>query len=188
MVSVGVPVTYRDTVERMKGFYSLVVWENKATPCFPGREVTGIPKVFADIEDFHQLEDNVFSHASYEGTSFLEIGIRKKRRLSPEEVAAANLGMKPGEFNWFGWRYIPNIGKPGAALSSATVYPQDIVFRELYEGRGIVKWQSVTWEKNPTQAHIIAALSMLPIKQYRGCAVSIGGMTVLRDDLARQLP
>jgi len=116
------------------------------------------------------------------------MGVLKKRRLSPEEVAAVNQDMKPGGYNWFGWRYIPNIGKPGAALSHATLFPQDFTFKELYEGEGKISWKAVTGGQNPTQAHIINAMSQLPVKNYRECYISISGSSVLRNDLARQLP
>jgi len=188
LVAVDVPVIYDYAGQHLEGSFSLVVWESKATPCYPGREVMGIPKIFADIEDFHHLGERMFSHASYEGVSFLEIEALKKRKLSADEVAAVNQDMEKAPFNWFGWRYIPNIGKPGAALSHATLFPQEIIFSDLYECEGKISWNAVTHEQNPTQAHIINALGRLPIKASRACYVSIGGTSHLRSDLARQLP
>ncbi len=41
LISVTVPVVYHPDKENLAGGFSLVVWENKATPCFPGREITG---------------------------------------------------------------------------------------------------------------------------------------------------
>jgi hypothetical protein len=35
-----------------------------------------------------------------------------------------------------GWRYIPNIGRPGAALSHATLFPQDLVTGAAWLGEG----------------------------------------------------
>lgn len=185
LISVTVPVVYHPDEENLGGGFSLVVWENKATPCFPGREVTGIPKVFADIEEHHELGEKLFTHASYEGSTFLQMEFLKKEKLG--EAQLEFLKKELALYNWFGWRYIPNIGKAGAALNHATLYPQELRFTEVYRGEGRLCWKELTFEQNPTQAHIISALSRLPIISYRECWLTKGS-NVLRNDLARQLP
>lgn len=184
LIAVNVPVAYGHGSERIQGLYALVVWENKTCPILAGREQTGIPKIFADIEDAHQLEDRLFTSASYEGSAFLRIEARKTNAMSPEELSALNQQL--GKLNWFGWRYIPNIGRPGAALSHATLYPIESVFTRGWQGEGRVYWQPLTWEQNPMQAHIIEALSQLPINSYGECAITSGSQ-VLRGDIAREL-
>ena len=114
LICVQVPVSYTHGQERLEGWYVLAVWENKTEPILPGREHTGIPKIFADIQDHRQLGDRAFTNASYEGSAFLRMEFKRTRRMTPEELAAKN---QQGKLNWFGWRYIPNIGRPGAALS-----------------------------------------------------------------------
>lgn len=185
LIGVTVPVAYSHTGERLEGGYALVVWESKTTPILPGREITGIPKIFADIEDHHEAGDRLFTQASYEGADFLYLQLQKTKQMSPEELAFVNQTM--GSFNWFGWRYIPNIGKPGAALSHATVFPQEFVVREARAGEGNITWNPLTFEQNPAQAHIIHALSRFPVKNYRDCLMTRGS-NVLRSDLARELP
>ena len=185
LITVGVPVTYAHDRERLDGLYILVIWENKTAPILNGREQTGMPKVFADIEDHHQLGDRVFTNASYEGTAFLRMDFRKTKQLIPEEVAGLN--QQSGKVNAFGWRYIPNTGRPGAALSHATLFPQEAPSSEAWLGEGKVHWEAPTPEQHPTQAHIIQALSQLPIKAYRDCLLTHGSV-ILRNDLARQLP
>jgi hypothetical protein len=185
LIGVTVPVAYNHAQVHLEGGYALVVWESKTTPILPGREITGIPKIFADIEDHHETGDRLFTHASYEGAHFLRMQLQKPRQMSPEELTIVNQMM--GSYNWFGWRYIPNIGKPGAALSHATVFPQEFVIREAYSGEGKVKWNPLTFEQNPMQSHIIQALSGLPVKEYRECLMT-RGENVLRSDIARQLP
>ena len=184
LIGVNVPVAYRHGDERIEGQYALVVWENKTCPILGGREQTGIPKIFADIEDLHQLEDRLFTSASYEGSAFLRIDARKTNAVTPEELSVINQQL--GKLNWFGWRYIPNTGGPGAALSHPTLYPIESVFTSGWRGEGRVHWQALTWEQNPTQAHIIEALSTLPINSYGDCAITSGNQ-VLRVDTAREL-
>jgi len=185
LISVSVPVAYDRAGQRIEGQYILVIWENKTCPILGGRETTGIPKVFADIEEHHQLLDRAFTNASYEGREFLRVGFQRKQQIPPE--ALATMSQTHGQLNQLGWRYIPNIGGPGAALSHATLYPVDIAIRSGWLGEGRVDWQTLTWEQHPTQAHIINALARLPVNGYRDCAMTHGSQ-VLRLDLARRLP
>jgi acetoacetate decarboxylase len=185
LITVGVPVACAQDREHLEGLYVLVIWENKTAPILNGREQSGMPKIFADIEDHHQLGDRVFTNASYEGSAFLRMDFRKTKPLGPEELTVLN--QQSGKVNAFGWRYIPNTGRPGAALSHATLYPQELPSTEAWLGEGRFQWEAPTPEQHPTQAHIIQALSQLPIKAYRDCMMTHGSV-VLRNDLARQLP
>ena len=185
LITVGAPVAYVADRERTEGLYVLVIWENRTTPILSGREQSGMPKIFADIEDHHQLGDRVFTNASFEGTTFLRLDFQKARQIGPDELAAVD--QQTSKVNAFGWRYIPNIGRPGAALSHATLFPQELVSTEAWQGEGQVRWQAPTPEQHPTQFHIIQALSDLPIKAYRDCLMTHGSV-VLRNDIARALP
>ncbi|HEU5317954.1 MAG TPA: acetoacetate decarboxylase family protein [Chloroflexota bacterium] len=127
LITVGVPAAYTHEGERLEGLYVLVIWENMTAPILAGREQSGMPKVFAEIEDHHQVGDRVFTNASYEGSAFLRLDFRKTRQLGPDEVAVLN--QRSGKVNTFGRRYIPNTGRPGAALSHATLYPQGMCSR-----------------------------------------------------------
>lgn len=184
VVGVNVPVRYSSGAERIDGAYALVLWENRTCPILGGREQTGIPKIFADILDCHQYGEEFFSSASYEGTTFLRLQFERGRPLDARELEALNQGS--GRLNWFGWRYIPNIGRPGAALSHPTLYPIDIVTTEAWQGTGSVEWHEVTSQQNPVQSHIIGPLARLPMKRWRGSMLT-RGRQVLRVDGARQL-
>lgn len=185
LIAVNVPVVYRRGPRPMEGEYALVVWENKTCPIIGGREQTGIPKIFASIEDHRQIGDRWFTVASYEGSTFLAMDARKTAPMRPDELRALNV--KRGMNNWFGWRYIPNVGRPGAALSHAVLYPIAFTFTAAWRAEGTVRWQRLTPEQNPTQFHVIDALAELPIKGYRGSMIAVGS-EVLRADIARPLP
>jgi acetoacetate decarboxylase len=185
LICVQAPVMYIGAREPIEGWYALVVWENKTCPILGGREQTGMPKIFADIEDHHRLGDKMFTNASYEGSAFLRMEFQKTRKMTAEELAVKN--RQQGKTNWFGWRYIPNIGRPGAALSHATLYPLESVFMEGWLGDGRIHWEALTWEQHPNQAHIINALGKLPIKAYLDCQMVLKKQN-LRIDFARQLP
>ena len=131
-----------------------------------------MPKIFADIEDHHQLGNKLFTGASYEGSTFLRMDFRKTRRMAPQELTVLN--RQSGKVNIFGWRYTPNVGRPGAALSHPTLFPQEFVYTAAWLGEGRILWEVPEPEKNPTQASIIQALSQLPIEAYRECMMTQG--------------
>jgi acetoacetate decarboxylase len=183
LITVGVPVAYAGSGERIDGVYVLVIWENRTAPILTGREQTGMPKIFADIEDHHQLGDRLLTNASYEGWSFLRMDFRQGKQMSADELALLN--KQTGTVNAFGWRYIPNIGRPGAALSHATLFPQDLNFATAWQGEGRIRWEDLGPEQYPYYP-ITQAFSRLPIKSYRD-SVMTQGTIALRNDLARQL-
>lgn len=184
LVQVVVPVAYTGDGERLEGPFNLVVWEDSTEPILGGRERTGIPKVYADITDHHVLGDRLFTNVSYLGRTFLEMEFRKGTQLL--DPANADPSAKPATINAFGWRYIPNIGKPGAALSHATLYPQQAVATEVWTGEGKVTWTPLTPEQHPLQAHIIAGAAALPNLGYRDCIYSRAKVT-LHEETARAL-
>ncbi|MCC7021296.1 MAG: acetoacetate decarboxylase family protein [Thermomicrobiales bacterium] len=184
LVQVIVPVVYTHGDERLEGPFNLVVWENSTEPILGGRERTGIPKLFANITDHHTLGDRLFTNVSYEGRTFLSMEFRKSQQLLSDADAVRN--PQPATINAFGWRYIPNIGKPGAALSHATLYPQQAIVTEVWAGEGSVEWTVLTQEQHPLQAHIIAGVAALPNKGYRTCTYS-RARVVLHEETARAL-
>ncbi len=166
-----------------EGQFVLVIWENKTAPILGGREETGMPKIFADIPDHHRLEGHITANASHEGRVFLELEMDLEEELTEQELAAMN---SSGRINQLGWRYIPNIGRPGAALSHATLYPVEAIYKSGSRGRGKVTWTRADPLFNPAQAAIINALADLPVLEYRQCLFAQMA-TNLRGDLAREL-
>ena len=77
-------------------------------------------------------------------------------------------------------------GKPGAALSHATLYPQQAFGTELWAGEGSVAWTPLTQEQHPMQAQIIAGAAALPNLGYRDCTYS-RSCVVLHEETARAL-
>ena len=185
LIMCAAPVKYLKAKEPIYGLYALVVWENKTAPILGGREETGVPKIFADIPDFHEYGPYVTTHASHEGRCFLELEFNKEAELTDSEIFEMNRDETP--LNQFGWRYIPNIGKPGAALSEIVVYPQQAKVLSGWKGSGKIAWTLAKMLFNPLQFHIIKAMAELPILEYRE-AVFTKQINYLRGDLVRSLP
>ena len=166
-----------------EGVYVLIIWEDKTAPILGGREKCGMPKVFAEIPDYHRLGNVITAHASHEGRVFLEIELEIEKEFGAAELSALN---ENGSINQLGWRYIPRMGSPGAALSHATLYPVDATYTSGGSGSGKVAWTRADQRYNPLQWHIVNQLADLPVLEYRNC-VFTKGATNLREDLARDL-
>jgi len=178
MIDIGVPARFQGKRDRLDGVFALVVWENKTAPILGGREQTGIPKIFADIEDLHKIQQNYFTTASYEGNTFL--------RLEMTEAQPVDAPPKPVDRALFGWRYIPRVGGPGAELSQPILYPQSSEIKRAWTGKGTVQWAQLKWEQNPSQYHIIKALAELPIIEMAP-AMMVQGAAYLKSSQSRVL-
>lgn len=162
LVQIGVPVRFSGKRDRSEGTLALVIWENKTQPIIGGREEDGMPKIHADIEDLHVLQQKYFTNVSHEGNTFLRlemIGAQPVSEQQLEQIKAASLN-----FNAFGWRYIPKVGVPGAELSQPILYPQGMKISNVWTGRGTAQWTKLGYEQNPFQWKIIKALAELPVK------------------------
>lgn len=160
LIEVAVPARFNGKRDRVEGLYVLVIWENKTAPILGGREETGLPKIYADIEDLHIIQPNYFTNASYEGNTFLRLEMTEAQPMEAQKLAEIKaLG---AERVLFGWRYIPKVGGPGADLSQPVLYPQSAEISRAWIGGGAVQWTVLKPEQNPMQWHIIKALAELP--------------------------
>ncbi len=174
MIGVNASVVYKGAKERLTGTYSLVIWENLADPILLGREVQGIPKIYADIPDHSVHHTDWRCNASHFGHKIVDLAISKLVQLSAEDVAAGQKEQE-GKNNPMALRYLPAIGGFGEpAINEAVTFPSRNTFTEVWVGEGEVDWSHLTWEQNPTQCHIVNALEALPILTYLPAMVTRG--------------
>jgi hypothetical protein len=189
LLAVNVPVTFTTSGGRddhIDGWYCLVVWENKATPILTGREQTGIPKVYGEVEDFRFLGDEMRTWAHYGGHSFCDLAFTSIRPADADERTAIDAEF--AEMNWMGWRHLPKLGPDGgAALSHPTLFPQEFLTTRVRLASATIDWSVPPLWKNPTQLHIISALAGLPVGDPIGPAFILEARNNLRGDLARVL-
>ncbi len=177
IIGVNASVVFNGEVDRLAGSYCLVMWENLTDPILTGREMQGIPKIYAEIPD-HTIFNGAWSTcASYRGHKIVDLTIKDFKPLSPAEVKEIENTARVS--NWMGWKYIPKTGGIGAEVSHATLFPTEAGFSEVWLGTGEVKWHRLTWEQNPTQYHIANALEALPILEYRSAAVLKGNTNLM---------
>lgn len=182
LVQVSAPVRFNGIRDQVEAQYVLVIWENKTTPILTGREETGFPKIFADIEDLHIFSDNYFTNVSYEGNTFLRLHFCDGVSLSDQEL----FRMKIVPMDAIGWRYIPKVGGPGADMSQPILFPQECEVARAWTGKGSVQWTELSWMQNPAQACIIKALAALPILKMGPVGMQEGAV-VLKSSMARVL-
>jgi acetoacetate decarboxylase len=185
IIGVNASAIFKGKVDEVAGSYALVLWENLTDPILTGREIQGIPKIYADIPD-HTVYDGVWqAGASYRGHKIVDVMI--KGLLPIPETDVKNIEAMARNGNWMGWKYIPKTGEPGAEVSHATLFPTEPTFKEGWIGTGDVTWHRLTWEQNPTQFHIANALQSLPILEYRSAVVLKGSVNLMPSTPVRAL-
>jgi acetoacetate decarboxylase len=178
LLGVDAIVRFEGEVDQVDGSYCLVLWENDTDPILAGRDLLGVPKIYADIEDHKIIGGEWRTAASVRGQTIVDLSLADLEPVS--EQGLQQMREDSLASSWMGWRHVPNIGEPDAAVSHATCIPSGGSPREAWDGRGEVVWHPTTWEKNPTQHHIVNALADLPILEYRW-ARAIHGSSTLAD-------
>ncbi|MEH6586134.1 MAG: acetoacetate decarboxylase family protein [Halioglobus sp.] len=187
LVAINAAAVFEGEEETMEGNYCLVIWEDLTDPILTGRELQGIPKIYADIIDHSVIDGSWHTSAGHFGHKFLDLDICELREPTAEEITS-EMEARAGKDNPMAWRYMPAIGGFGHALNETTTFPSENVIHEAWVGEGSASWQHLTWEQNPTQFHIVNALADLPVISWLPSMVTKGATNlVVRDRLPRQI-
>lgn len=174
VVQLTVPAIFHGKKDCIQGNFILVIWEDNTIPIYGGREESGMPKIPADIENLRTYEGNHYGAVSFEGKTYLKVCANANSALTSSEIRALN--QETQALNAFGWRYIPNVGKPGPALSQPILYPQSMTIKKGYHCTGDIQWFPISSGELLTQAHIINALRNLPIRQMKDIQLTSGSI------------
>ena len=187
LVAVNAAARFEGKEDHLQGRYCLVMWENLADPILTGRELQGIPKVYADIDD-HEVQDGCWrAGAGHFGHRFLDITVSDLREPTAEEIAE-DARARAGRDHPMALRFLPGINGFGQSVIEPTTYPSENVIREAWVGEGRIEWQQLSWEQNPTQYHIVNALAALPVRAWLPAVVARGSTNlVIPDRLPRVL-
>jgi acetoacetate decarboxylase len=184
LVMVSVPARFNGKKDHVDAAYPLVVWENRTAPILTGREQTGVPKIFADIEDLHVYQPHYATSISYEGNTFLSMTFEAGAQVTGKDLE--NMKDQIKSLDLIGWRYIPKVGGPGADLSQFIYFPQWMEVGKVHTGKGALQWTELSVMQNPRQHHIIKALASLPVKK-KGQSLLAEGEVILDTTQARVL-
>ena len=154
------------------------MWENLADPILTGRELQGIPKLYADIPDHVETDGTWTAGASHFGHQIADLRISDLREPTSAEIETAIAEGKAKD-NPMGWRYLPGVGGFGTAVDEPTTFPSTNHFTEALVGSGEIVWHTLTWEQNPTQYWVVNALADLPILERRPALVTRGSTNLI---------
>ena len=177
VIDVLAPVRFHGKKDQVDGSYMLVMWESKTEPILMGREQTGVPKIYADIQDLHALPagypgvPDCYTNASHGGNAFLTMSFDAAGPITGQELDSMKAQMR--SVNSIGWRYIPKVGAPGAELSQFILFPMSDELESAQAGNGSLKWIKPP-EQSLTQIPIDQSLASLPIKKVTGAVLTKG--------------
>lgn len=155
-----VPVRYEKNGQAIDGVYPLVIFENDATPILGGREEDGMPKVYCDIAGERHHENHWFANASLYCDTMLRMDFHEAEPIGAQALEALNVNPLT---NNFGYRYIPQVGAPGAATSGPVLYPQEVHPETGWTGEMSVEVRPPrNWYENFTLYATLKALHDLP--------------------------
>ncbi|MAA87340.1 MAG: acetoacetate decarboxylase [Haliea sp.] len=181
LIAISAAAEFTGKQDILSGDYTLVMWENLTDPILTGRELQGIPKIYADIQDHSVIGGDWHTNASHFGHKFLDIDVGALREPSAEEITA-NEAANAGRDNPMAWRFFPAVGGFGEAVNEFTTFPSQNVIKEAWVGEGSARWQHLVWEQNPTQYHIVNALADLPVLAWRPALVVRGSTNLILPD------
>ena len=180
MIAVNASAVFNGEKDKLKGQYTLVMWENLTDPILTGRELQGIPKVYADIPDHSVIAGEWNASASHFGHKIVDMTITNLRDATEDEIQT---GQEEQADNVpMAWRYLPGVSGFGRTTSEPTVYPSQNKFTSVRIGEGSITWHELTWEQNPTQFHIANALAALPILEQKPALVTTGSTNLILFD------
>jgi hypothetical protein len=184
ILKVSVDAVYSGEIDRVSGGYVLVLWENLTDPILPGRELQGMPKIYAEIEN-HRIYNGAWTTTlSKNGKTMLNLRAENLKPLNGEELE--RFKERRRQAGMLGWKYIPGEQAADAPLLSyATEYPIITEFDEVWTAEGAFEWHPQTWHDNPTQSHIVNALHSLPIKKLLSCTVTTASKQLLVGNVRR---
>ena len=180
----SIPVAYAGNDEGMAGILPLALWHNNVYSILSVREEAGMPALYGEIASFRADNANLRVKAGFGGCPFAEMEFQEVAPLSESEVDKLNDETPSRQF---GWRYIPNLGVPGAALSQATMMPCHVTAVSGWSGDGKISWHKESFVRYPHQEHVLEALARIPHEE-RPSGVSFTCQLHLMPELARPLP
>ena len=170
--------------DHVHGNYPLVMFEDDTLAIITGREITGIPKLYADFSPIRRFADGrLRCDLSFWGHFLFGLELDGLKEQGSSVTAAANRQPQPP---YLGYKLIPSLeGPPDVAYP--VVYPVDVTVQELWLGTaGRVHFGDAGEEDISYVSRIVEALKGLPLQQFVGASHSLGS-SILRTDLARRL-
>jgi acetoacetate decarboxylase len=171
--------------DHLEGDYILVMCENETAPIIGGREILGIPKVYADISSIKILPDgHLRCEASLWGHLLFGVDLEpvKSQNMLVRRVASKRVNSRP----WFGYKYISSLDEPHD-VSYPTVVWNNIKIEKLQLGSsGRIFFGNATEKDIGSAKRWVDALQTLTVREVTQ-TLRMKGSAILRYDLAHRL-
>lgn len=186
LVGVDVSAVFDGKVDKdVHGNFCVAMWEDMCEPIIGGRDHSGIPKIFAEIDYDKQDDGSWRCLVSRFGHTFLDLAVAD---LEPvDRQGCDELERAKREATWMGYKYIPRLENDGADVSYATVYPSSGQCSKAWRGKGSIETCTATFEQAPTQHEFISLIADLPVKEIRSAMLTDWREVRAIDRLPRRL-
>lgn len=170
VLGVTLSAVFKGEKDYLEAGYTPVFYENDTYPIILGRELLGVPKIYADIPN-PKIDDNYCSFYCAEyGTRLIEAEIRNLQPV--DESSRKALEQRLGTMQYIiGWRYLKNMDNEGEGLSQLTATPYMLHVEEILLGEGTHRFYVPTFEQAPVSTNIMKQLSTLKVVQYQPARV-----------------
>ncbi len=179
VLGLSFPVRFEGEIDRVRGSFLTVLWENLTDPILTGREEIGFSKIYCELPPPVQLNGDFHLMASWLGFRFLDLHIGGLRQLSNEEIKQRQSGATSD--GMLHYKYMPRTGEWGRAdIAYPVLTPAEnsnLRILEQHVGSGSLEFHRARWEDMPTQYNIVNAFADLEILEYRGASLTktVGG-------------
>ncbi|KAI0600179.1 hypothetical protein F4775DRAFT_582764 [Biscogniauxia sp. FL1348] len=162
------------------GTYLPVLFEDLADPIISGREESGMPKIYCEM-DISRTADSYHLAASWRGAKFLDLALDNLKADDPS-TEHGTIGCD-SDYGILTYRYIPAVGEPGKADAE---YACVIPHTELAEAvsakvqsvarstTATIKFDGKDWDSLPTLHHVASGLEKIPIYEVISAKVVEG--------------
>lgn len=185
LAAVNVAARFDGEKDHVEGDYVLVMCEDDTIPILTGRDVHGIPKVYADISPLKSLPNgHMRCEASLWGHMLFGVDLEplKRQNMVVRSVAAKTFNERP----LLGYKYISCFDGPPDA-SYPTILPSEVKIERFWLGKsGEVFFGDPREEDLGLAVRIVDALKTLPVSKVAQ-TFRLRGSSVLRSDLGRRL-
>ena len=171
--------------KNVRGSFCVIMWENMVEPIIGGRDHSGVPKVYADIEDITRQDASCLTSVSHFGHRILKMSGSDLKVLNKDQCKALEVSRRDGL--WMNYKYFPSLENNGADISYACTYPSSGTCTSAWEGAGDIEFFPSSFKQNPTQYVLINKLAELPVLEVKTSRLVVWEPLMALDRLPKRL-
>jgi len=174
LCAIGMSVTarYQGAQDTAQGAYWPALWENDALAVILGREIFGVPKMYADISNPYCSKGCWRALLSDAGRPLIEIKYEQGEAMSADDLEQLNT--QAANAHVLGWKVMPTTNGLDTELSYATHFHSPNTFEQAWRGSGSVEIFDVDPTVNFWHGPVIQALRTLPLIECVEATMTVG--------------